>query len=245
MAEGCRMKSTLIVVSITIACFIVSAQSTVAQDSCYHPRLISVSGTAETSVAPDKVLLTVGVEGRDRDLDTAKAQHDRRVKKIIAEARNAGVDPKYIQTSSIQMNPAYSEEKVPRFLAYEITQTIRVTLKDLSKYEFLVTELIKGGVNRIDSVEFQVDDSRKYKDETRLKAIRSAKEKATAMAAELGQTIGKPWEINEETENSMYSYANTRVSAGVDYRSPAQNEPTVAPGQVSVRSSVRVSFQLE
>jgi uncharacterized protein YggE len=241
------MKSTLTAVCITIACFIVSAQFTVGQDSCLHPRLISVSGTAETNVAPDEVILTVDVEGRDKDLAIAKSQHDRRVKKIIAETRNAGVEPKYIQTSSIQMNPSYSEEKVPRFLAYEITQTIQVTLKDLSKYESLVTKLIEGGVNRIDRVEFQVADSRKYKDETRLKAIRAAKEKATAMAAELGQTIGKPWEINEEIENSMYSYANTRVSGGggVDYRSPTQSEPTVAPGQVSIRSSVRVSFQLE
>ena len=235
------MKPTLTAVSVTILCLISSAQSTVGQDSCPHPRLTSVSGTAEASVAPDQVILTVAVEGRDKDLATAKSLHDRRVKKIIAETRNSGVDPRYIQTSSIQMNPAYSEERVPRFLAYEITQTIQVTLKDLSKYESLVTKLIEGGVNRIDGVEFQVADSRKYKDETRLKAIHAAKEKATAMAAELGQSLGKPWEINEEPENTMYSYANTRISAGA----PAPSEPTVAPGQVLIRSSVHVSFQLD
>jgi uncharacterized protein YggE len=237
------MKSTLTVVSITILCFMVSAQSTVGQDRCPHPRLISVSGTAETNVEPDEVILTVAVQSRDRDLAIAKSQHDVRMKKIIAETGKSGVEPKYVQTSSLEMMPAYSEEKTPRLLAYEVTQTIQITLKDLSKYEMLVTKLLENGVNRIDGVEFQIADSRKYKDETRLRAIRAAKEKATAMAAELGQTIGKPWEINEETGDGAYGYANTRVMAGA--MAPAISGPTVAPGQITVRSSVRVSFQLD
>jgi uncharacterized protein YggE len=239
------MKLTTSTIRIVAPLLLFAAVSVFAQDACPHPRLISVTGTAELSVAPDQVILTVAVEGRDKDLATAKSQHDRRAKKIIAEARNAGVEPKYIQTSSIQMNPVYSDERVPRFLVHEITQTIQVTLKDPSKYESFVTKLIEGGVNRIDGVDFQVSDSRKYKDETRLKAIRAAKDKATAMAGELGQSLGKPWEINEEPENTMYAYANTRVLARADYRSPVPSEPTVAPGQVLIRSSVRVSFQLD
>jgi uncharacterized protein YggE len=104
--------------------------------------------------------------------------------------------------------------------------------------------LIGGGVNSIQGVEFQAAESRKYKDDTRLRAIRAAKEKATTMAAELGQTIGKPWEIIEETENPIYSYyQNTRVLDGA--MEPAPNEPTVAPGQIMIRSSIKVSFQLD
>lgn len=218
-------------------------QVTLAEDACPHPRLISVTGTAETHVAPDEVVLTVGIQGRDRDLAVAKSQHDSLVKKVLAEARDASIEAKYVQTSSMQINAVYSVERVPRFLAYEITQTIQVTLKDLSRYESLVSRLIEGGVNRIDSVEFRVSESRKYKDETRLKAIRAAKEKATAMAAELGQTVGKPWEINEDPETNSYLYANTRMGAEAWDAKP--NEPTVAPGQVTIRSSVRVSFMLD
>lgn len=142
------------------------------------------------------------------------------------------------------MNPAYSEERVPRFLAYEVEQTIQLTLKDPSKYDALVSKLIGGGVNSIQGVEFQVAESRKYKDDTRLRAIRAAKEKATVIAAELGQTIGKPWEITEENENPTYPYyQNTRVLGGA--MEPAPNEPTVAPGQIAIRSSIKVSFQLD
>jgi uncharacterized protein YggE len=229
------------------------APPALTQDTFPRPRLISVTGTAEVNVAPDEVVLSLGVESRDRDLAIAKAQHDHRVKKLLAEAHDAGVEGKYIQTSMLQMRPDYSEEKVPRFLAYQVSQNIQVTLKDLSKYERLITKLLESGVNRVDSVEFLVAEPRKYKDEARAKAIRAAREKAVAMAAELGQTIGKPWDISEEGFNGLFAQTNRSVQANsyVQASSYANNgslsteESTVAPGEVSIRASVRVSFQLE
>jgi uncharacterized protein YggE len=223
------------------------------QDTSNRPRLISVTGTAEVNVAPDEVVLSLGVESRDKDLAIAKAQHDHRVKKLLAEAHDAGVEGKYIQTSMLQMRPDYSDEKVPRFLAYQVSQTIQVTLKDLSKYEHLITKLLEAGVNRVDSVEFLVAEPRKYKDEARAKAIRAAREKAVAMAAELGQTIGKPWDISEEGSNSLYAQTNYSIQMGRSVQASSYandgglstEESTVAPGEVSIRASVRVSFQLE
>jgi uncharacterized protein YggE len=224
-----------------------------AQDFLPRPRLISVTGTAEVNVAPDEVVLSLGVESRDKDLAIAKAQHDSRVKKLLAEAHDAGVGGKYIQTSMLQMRPDYSDEKVPRFLAYQVSQTIQVNLKDLSKYERLITKLLEAGVNRVDSVEFLVAEPRKYKDEARAKAIRAAREKAVAMAAELGQAIGKPWDISEEGVNGLFAQTRNSVQANsyVQAYSYANDgglsteESTVAPGEVSIRASVRVSFQLE
>jgi uncharacterized protein YggE len=223
------------------------------QDTSNRPRLVSVTGTAEVNVAPDEVILSLGVESRDRDLTIAKAQHDHRVKKLLAEAHDAGVEGKYIQTSMLQMRPDYSEEKVPRFLTYQVSQTIQVTLKDLSKYEHLITKLLEAGVNRVDSVEFLVAEPRKYKDEARAKAIRAAREKAVAMAVELGQTVGKPWDISEEGFNGLFGQTNysIQMNRSVQASSYANDgglsaeESTVAPGEVSIRASVRVSFQLE
>jgi uncharacterized protein len=216
------------------------------QDTSNRPRLISVTGTAEVHVAPDEVVLSLGVESRDKDLAIAKAQHDSRVKKLLSEAHDGGVEGKYIQTSMLQMRPDYSEEKVPRFLAYQASQTIQVTLKDLSKYERLISKLLESGVNRVDSIEFLVAEPRKYKDEARAKAIRAAREKAVAMAAELGQTIGKPWDISEDGFNGLFAQTNSVQANSYAYdRSPSTEESTVAPGEVSIRASVRVSFQLE
>ena len=215
-----------------------------SQNSCSQPRLITVTGTSEISLPPDEVILNLGVVSRDKDLATAKAQHDTRVKKVIADARGAGVESKDIQTNALRMTAEYSEEKLPRFLGYEVTQSVEVTLKDLSKYESLTSKLLEDGVNRIDSVDFEIAETRKYKDEARLKAIRAAREKATAMAAELGQSIAKPWTIIENNANSNYLVANGYTYFG-NTGSRAEEESTVAPGEVTIRASVNVSFELQ
>jgi uncharacterized protein YggE len=200
-----------------------------AQDTSPRPRLISVTGTAEVNVAPDEVVLSLGVESRDKDLALAKAQHDHRVKKLLAEAHDAGVEGKYIQTSMLQMRPDYSDEKVPRFLAYQVSQTIQVTLKDLSKYERMITKLLEAGVNRIDSVEFLVAEPRKYRDEARAKAIKAAREKAVAMAAELGQTIGKPWTSPKMALTACSRRRTDRYMRTITYRRAATRTTETCP----------------
>jgi uncharacterized protein YggE len=235
------MKVALVAASIALA--ITFSLLSSAQDCVVRPRLISVTGTAEINVAPDEVVLSLGIDSQDKDLAAAKSQHDRRVKELLADARSAGIDSKDIQTSTLEMKPEYSRGRVPKFLYYEVSQTIQLTLKDLSRYEGLITKLVAADVTRIDSVDFRVGETRKFKDEARQKAIQAAKEKAVAMAAELGQTIGKPWQIAEDTPDVFSAqYMANSVSNG---RRAAQEESTVAPGQVTISATVHVSFQLE
>ena len=63
------------------------------------------------------------------------------------------------------------------------------------------------------------------------------------MAAELGQTIGKPWEVSEQPDiDAQGVTANFNFA----YKMPMQQEQsTVAGGEVPIHALVRVSFQLE
>jgi uncharacterized protein YggE len=223
--------------------FIASVAWSSAQECGPRPRLISVAGTSEVNVSPDQVVLSLGVESRDRDLNVAKSQNDARIKKLFSLARAEGVEAKDIETSALTMGAEYSEEKVPKFLGYEVSQTTIITLRDLSKYESLMTRVLEAGTNRVHGINFGVRDDRKYRDEARSKAIRAAKEKAVAMAGDLGQTVGKPWDISEEGGWNSYqlasnAYVSSNAARGAD-------ESTIAPGQVTIRASVKVSFQLE
>jgi uncharacterized protein YggE len=67
------------------------------------------------------------------------------------------------------------------------------------------------------------------------------------MAAELGQSLGKPWELTEEadSERTAYLYANVQVQQRPNFGMPEQEASTIAGGEVTIRSTVRVSFQLE
>ena len=239
------MNRKLVIAAFESILVVAVVQFCPAQEPCPRPRLISVEGTAEINIAPDEVVLSFGVESRDKVLGSAKSQNDARVKKVMTLARKGGVEQKDIKTSALRMGPDYSQEKVPRLLGYNVTQEISITLKDLSKYEDLMTQLLEAGVNRVDGVSFRLSEPRKYTDEARSKAVGAAKEKAAAMATELGQTIGKPWEVLEQGYNADLN-GMTRGNANYAYdKGAGAEESTVAPGQVTIRASVRVSFQLE
>jgi uncharacterized protein YggE len=231
--------------AVTIALLsLVFAPATLAQDNCTRPRLISVTGTAEINVAPDEAILRLGVDTSNKDLAYAKSQHDTRAKKVIALAHDAGVEAKYIQTSELTMGPEYTQDRDRQLVGYFVSQTIAITLKDLSKYEALMTSLLEAGVNRVDGIDFRVAETRKYKDEARAKAIRAAREKAVAMAAELGQTIGKPWSISEDSESGFLN-GMANAAGGGGGMPPESEGPTLAPGQVTIRASISVSFLLD
>jgi uncharacterized protein len=233
------------VVAVVECVFVIAlVQLCPAQNTCPTQRLISVLGTAELNVPPDEALLTFGVENHDKVLSTAKSQNDARLKKVLSVAHAAGVEQKDIKTSTLQMSPDYSDEKIPRLIGYEVSQTIAITLKDISKYEDLMTQLLDAGVNRVDGIYFQVGEPRKYRDEARSKAIDVAKEKAIAMATQLGQTVGKPWEISEQGADREVFASLTAGKARERYGYNS-GDATVAPGQVTISASVKVSFQLE
>ena len=225
--------------------FCIPFVSIAAPQDAAHPRSISVSGTAEVQVQPDEAVLTLAIDSRDRELAIAKTQNDRRVRKLIGLAKEAGVEEKHIQTSELTMAAEHSEEKIPKFLGFKVSQTLVVELTDLSKYDTLMIKVLQAGVNRVDSLRFMVADPRKYKDEARSKALRAAREKAAAMAAELGQTIGKPLQVNEGPDfNSMCGGANVFAGYGM-MLPPREDESAIASGQVHIRASVGVTFQLE
>ncbi|HLY63234.1 MAG TPA: SIMPL domain-containing protein [Terriglobia bacterium] len=229
------------IVLAVLICFML-APASLAQDNCPRPRLITVTGTAEVKVAPDEAILRLGVDSHDKALAMAKADNDKHVKKLLGLAREAGVQAKDIQTSALSMNLEYSENQKHTLLGYEVSQSISITLRDVSKYEPLMTSVLQAGVNRVDGVDFLIAEPMKYRADSRAKAIRAAQEKATAMAAELHQTLGKPWEIVDNETGWGALATNMEFSLT---KAKVIDESTVAPGEVNISASVKVSFLLE
>lgn len=228
----------------TLTVCLAFATAILAQDNRIHPRIISVTGSAEIKVPPDQVTVVLGVQSHERELAVAKAHNDRSVKKLLTLAHHIGVDTKNIQTSALSMGPEYSNERIPKLLSYEVSQVITITLTDLSKYEELLTGALNAGVNRVDGINFVVADAKRYREEARLNAVKAAREKARAIATELGQTVGKPWEISEDADYATVNRgSNSLMYVGALPEQEAA--PTIAGGEVTIRASVHISFELD
>ncbi|MFA5008641.1 MAG: SIMPL domain-containing protein [Candidatus Omnitrophota bacterium] len=161
-------------------------------------RLITVTGEGEVKVIPDEVVLTLGVETSNTDLNAAKNENDQKVQKIISAAKELGIPDKYIQTDYINIEPRYKHEWKNRdFIGYFVRKKISITLKEVSKFEALLSSVLNLGANFVLGVDFRTTELRKYRDQARSMALKAAQGKANALGGQLGQVVGKPHAITE------------------------------------------------
>ena len=121
-----------------------------------------MSGEAQINVVPDEVVLTLGVETSNKQLQTAKSLNDDKVKQVIAAAEALGVPAKHIQTDHISIEPRYRENYEQRdFVGYFVRQTVVVTLKDISRFEDLLTAVLEAGANYVHGSPIQHDGAAK------------------------------------------------------------------------------------
>jgi uncharacterized protein YggE len=228
-----------------------------AQDSvARQPATISVSGSAEVKVPPDEINLDVGVEARNPDLDEAKSQNDQKVSAVLKFLRENGIDSKDIQTDFIGIHPEFKHERdtVPEI--YVVQRSIGIRLRRVSDFEKVLTGILKNGVNYVGGIDFRTTELRKHRDMARQMAIRAAREKADALARELGVKVGRVQSISENTwggwwnwsggswGSQRYSSPYQNVTQNIDGGAPS-GDGSLSVGQISVSATVNVSFALE
>src|SRR5260370_25353456 len=182
------------------------------------------------------------------------------VKRVVGLTRAYKLAPENDQTDYVIVNKRYTEyvQGKPReFRGYAVSQTIVILLKDISRFDSFLSDIIKAGISDVSDVTFRASQMRKHMDEARTLAIRAAQEKAIALASAVGQKIGKANNITEvgmnvssaySTEDSSPASSNSSnyssTSSAEIGRNISDNQGTVAPGMISIIARVKVSFEL-
>jgi len=220
-----------------------------------QPRLIQVSGSAEVKVAPDEVYLKVGVQTRNESLDAAKQENDERVSKALAFLKNSGIRTKDVQTDFISLDPEYNSSSATKIAVYIVRKTIEVKLAKVEALEDTLTGLLNSGVNTVQGVTFRTSELRKYRDQARVMAIQAAREKANAMASNLGVKRGRVYDVSVVDSGGWWGigggYWGTSMGNGM-FQNAVQNaggagveDGAFSTGQISISASVNVSFAIE
>lgn len=218
-----------------------------------EPPLITVTGQSEVRVPPDEVLFTLEVESVDKDMLLANKKTDEVVKQVLAIARKSNVKPEDVQTSHISVEPKYNTDdlddearrKTKRvMIGYEVSKTVVIRLRDISRFDELLADVLKAGITRLSNLEFRDSQIRRHRDQARVMAIKAAQEKANLLAREIGQSIGPAYSISEyagDVNRSSFAQNTTTVISG----DLSDNDSATAPGSISVRAQVTVRFRLQ
>jgi uncharacterized protein YggE len=232
---------------------------TYAQNQDINQPKIFVNGEAVVYVKPDRIHINFGVETLAPEIATAKVKNNEIVRRALTLFRESGIAEKDIQTDHISIVPHYpSNYPKVELLGYFARNSIAITVNDAARVEDLVSKALGAGVNYVHGVNFQIVDLKKYREEARVAALKAAREKGEKMSAVLGQTIGRPLQINDNSggvfNSSSSSWGSLNNAAG---RAWAQNSvqnmgagggevgETVALGQIAIHASVMVVFELK
>ncbi len=249
------MKRYLLSVASLVASLIVSPWRLEAGDT--NPPLVSTTGTAEVRVVPDLADLAFQVEIRNADLSQARKEEGERMSRVLAALRGAGVAERELKTSQVEIVPHYDTNEggfpggpPPRIVEsatvrfYSVSQYVVCTLHDVKKVPNVTADAIAAGTTGVSGATLRTSELRKYRDQARAEAIRAAKEKAVALAGELGVKVGRPYTITENSYDvGQFNAMNSQRSVAAPGNDGG--ESAFAPGTISVNAHVSVSFLIE
>lgn len=235
------MKKLSMIALLVLLTIVPLSSASAAEDS---KRVITVTGHAETSVAPDLAIATFGVLTTNEDVDTAKKENDRVMQKIHEAMLITGIDRSKIKTSMFSVQPTYRQETTPgseNITGYRVQNTIAVTIEDMRNISRVIDAAFAAGANQFQGIQFGVKKEQTLRDELLKQALLDGKRKADLIANTLGETLGRPSSISESGHISPVMMDSVRFSKAMS----ANSTTPIAAGSMAASVDVHMIFELQ
>jgi uncharacterized protein len=206
---------------------------------------ITVSGTGRVTVAPDRVIFTVGVETAAPTVEAAVRENNERTARVVSALRSAGARQEEIQTSNFSIHPQYEyvENRRPRIVGYQATNSITVRREKVDDAGRLLQAAVTAGVNQASGLNFTVSDPARGRDTGLQRAFADARAKAQVLAAASGRTLGAAIAIAESTTGG-YPIPPPMPGRVMAMEASVASDVPVQSGQEELVFLVTVTFEM-
>lgn len=213
---------------------------------------ITVSGKGKLEKMPDTAKISFSVEEKSKNVSVAQDAVSKKVTAIKQAVIAAGIDEKYVSTEGYASYPNYDYPQVvcgiagcpvkaPLLRDYTVSQTIKISVKDLTKVENVLDVLGKNNVTTISGPNFGFEDDKAVIREARDSAIADAQKEAKKLARALGVRLVRVVSFSDQSGggyNTFDMYKTTGMSAAVSAA------PALPTGVQSIESSVSVTYEI-
>src|SRR5512145_366002 len=144
---------------------VVAAVGTVsaATDSTDNDKVIHSTGTGNVIGTPDRAQVTFSVQTENQDVKQAQADNAAQMTKVIDALVNSGIPRDALKTTGYNIYPVYEESVgllTPKIKTYRVTNSLTVTLHNVSQTGDVIDTAVANGVNQADSIQFMLSDER-------------------------------------------------------------------------------------
>jgi uncharacterized protein YggE len=205
------------------------------------PAVISVTGEATVSVAPDLAQIDGGVTSEAKTAREASEANNAAMGKVLLALKGAGVEEKDFQTSRLSLQPQSapnpSRPGPSAIVGYRASNRVTIRLRDVTKVANVIDTLVAAGANDIGGINFTVSNASKLLDEAREHAVADGRRKAEIYAKAAGVTLGAPLSISEEGSTAPMPYR--KMAIGMAAAAP------VAQGEETLQVTVSVTWAIK
>lgn len=259
--ENTNRKTALLALSLSIIIVLVVMQShttglgpakgttTTTTTTTNTPGTISVQGTGQVELQPDRGIVTIGVITQATTALTATQNNAITSSAVITALNGIGIDNSNIQTSYYYLSPQYSYSSgVSTLTGYQVTNEFQVTVVATAQIlQQLGTDIgraidaaTSAGANQIYGVEFTASNDALQ--QARMTALRDA----TLDASQQAHTIASALGVNitgvvSVTTNPVYPQP---VYFGLQAYASSATTPVLPPQSLTVTATVQATFSI-
>jgi len=209
-------------------------------------REIHATGTGSVIGTPDRAQVSLGIETQNADVRVAQQENAARMTQVMNALTAAGIPKDAFKTTGYTIYPVYeSAEKTvsdQKVVAYRVTNTLTVTLHDVSRTGEVIDIAVANGANEANAIRFMLSDEQAQV--LRTEALKEAVERAGAdaktVAAALQVHLGSIKNVEISQGYSPILYENYAVSAkAADVSTP------IEAGDVTVTATVTLTYLIQ
>ena len=222
------MKKLLIVAALSLCSYGAFAQNVDLR------RKIEVTGIAEKEVTPDIINVTISLqEYLDGKKKTTIDQLENQLETAI---KTAGLAKEDFTISNVSAwNNSLQKKKNPDFLA---SKQYSIRFHDLNKFNEILGKVDPKGIQSTYVESYDYSKMPQLKQELKIQALLSAKEKATYLLNSINEKVGRPINITETDNSSFPSPRPMYMAKAVNLNAaPTDSDIDIKP--------IKLSFQIQ
>ncbi len=257
-----KNQKLIVIISVLLGLFLLASTVKVMRESRFvgsglnATNVISVNGKGEVEKSPDTAKISFSIRAEKKDLKAGQDEVSGKIDTIKKELIAAGIEEKYIKTDSYTSYPQYDypqnpcyggicKTSTPTLRGYEVSHSITVSIKDLTKVDAVLGVLGTNGVTDMNGPNFGFEDDKAVAREAREMAIIDAKAEADKLAKTLGVKIVRIVSFSENGAGGypVPMYASRDALMAQAGKAEGAN-PVVPVGVNKVESNVTIVYEI-
>ncbi|MFT5117441.1 MAG: hypothetical protein ACI9NY_000970 [Kiritimatiellia bacterium] len=212
-----------------------------------------VRGEAQLMVPPDQVSAVLGITTEAPSAKKAITENSKKMQSVFRSLTKLGLTEENYKTQNFYVQPVWSSRPKgansswkAKIIAYRVNNSIRLTTQVLDNIGDVIAATTAAGANQVSSISFSLSDERQYRSQAITQAMANAKIDAQTLASASGDKIKRTMSLHLDNASA----SRVKVQAPMEARrlmtdQSAFSPPPISSGDIMVRASVSVVYELE